>query len=667
MEWQPDRTKEALNPVALMQFSDESTALLLRTHRTLQYLPEAVRHCLESETCLKVGVGWDGPDKTKFANTFRFQPYGIHDLAQTAKQKGLKESGLKSLTEHFGWRMCKDGRMARSNWAQSEELSEDQIMYAAEDAYFSYLLYDKLNALPDPGPEDFAALDSGVLALQPGWGEQGIERRHDGLYCSLCDKGPMTVPMVVGRHLESTKHIKKVEGKKGIGLAPGQLHNIPALPEEYRSQHIISGADENGGSLKLGEFKCTLCDAGPFNAFATIDAHLKSKKHMRHMQPAPLEPAPIQEVFEQKDSFAERLWNMPNYVEVLEGGKMLDCTLCSSKAPAILAMCKHLGGNFHAKKCRQHGYPEVLWIEARNRVEEMASGKAVVREGFRKPKNCDEEDAQAARANAETKAKVKKVRDVFPLPQGWQEHKDPASAQYYYYHHATKTSTWIRPDPDPDPSAPACPTSLPSAEEAVEAQAATQATCDAQAESQHAPNQAQAEIQTQADVHAQPAEKVQSADQSQVQAQGPSNQTPVQIQNIVHAAAGEERKRSTWAQKKAAQAAEAAAASTAKDEEHARLPPGWVAVWSTDYGEYYYCDAAAHLAQWEQPVPHVQDPWKRLVDGHERAYWTCETADGILSFYEDDASWERLVDPQNRTFWGHSASGRRFWDQEVYV
>jgi len=158
LEWQPDRTKETDNPIALMQFADDKVALLLRTHRTRNWLPVSVMRTLLSESCKKVQVGWDGPDKQKMQSTFNFQPLGILDMAELAKVKGVAAQGLKSLSDHFGMKMQKDSRIARSNWAD-KELTDQQKLYAAEDAYFSFMLYQKLTLLPDApldrDPEQF--------------------------------------------------------------------------------------------------------------------------------------------------------------------------------------------------------------------------------------------------------------------------------------------------------------------------------------------------------------------------------------------------------------------------------------------------------------------------------------------------------------------------------
>merc|ERR1719350_73245 len=198
------------NPVALMQFGDRDMCLLLRTHRTRNWLPGAVIRCLMSDTCKKIGVGWDGPDKTKFQHTFHFLPSGIVDLSVRAKEKGIPEQGLKSLSERFSLRMKKDSRIARSNWATRQPLSREQVRYAAEDAYFTYILADKVEGLPDlPAQEAELAKIAvqGALEIPKDWEDQGIVRKHDGLWCAVCDKGPMMAD-IVKHHFEGQRHRK---------------------------------------------------------------------------------------------------------------------------------------------------------------------------------------------------------------------------------------------------------------------------------------------------------------------------------------------------------------------------------------------------------------------------------------------------------------------------
>ena len=206
VEWPPDGRKETDNPIALMQFADAETALLIRTHRTGHWLPPIITEVLTSDTCIKVCVGYDSADKHKMRMSFDLQPAGLLDLATLAAQKGLKEAGLKSLAEYFQYRIRKETRIARSNWAQPE-LTAEQQAYAAEDAYFTFLLREKLEELPDKKEEIQSLAVEGQLRLQEGWAEQGIEKRHDGLWCQLCHQGPMNTPDNVRTHLMGSNHV----------------------------------------------------------------------------------------------------------------------------------------------------------------------------------------------------------------------------------------------------------------------------------------------------------------------------------------------------------------------------------------------------------------------------------------------------------------------------
>mmetsp|Transcript_42105 Transcript_42105/g.97473 ORF Transcript_42105/g.97473 Transcript_42105/m.97473 type:complete len:600 (+) Transcript_42105:210-2009(+) len=429
MEWQPDRTKDSDNPIALMQFADEGTALLLRTHRTRNWLPTSVLKALLSETCTKVGVV--GPDKQKMQSTFNLLPVCVTDLSELARRKGIEEQGLKALSEHFGMKVRKDSRIARSNWA-APELSQGQVQYAAEDAYFSFLLHDKLRNLPDfvlPDQDGYENVNQGVLQLEPGWEEQGIERRHDGLYCALCEKGPMTVPMVVARHMEGKNHRRRMENKFGLGLPGGGGDD---LPDEYLLQGIVAGDGLN--DVRVGEFRCMICEAGPFSTLQTVDQHLKSKKHVRNTAP----PAPAPAV-EERDTFQQHMWNMPDYVTL--DGNTLTCNLCTSRATAVQAMRLHLSGDKHSRRCRAMKHDELIYIQQRDRLEVMSTGQAVVRSGCKPPKRNSSSKA-ATRAFGGGDAPL---ADKAPLPPGWEQHKDTASGQFYYYNTSTGVSQWHPP------------------------------------------------------------------------------------------------------------------------------------------------------------------------------------------------------------------------------
>lgn len=466
LEWVPDRTKAADNPIALMQFSDENTALLLRCHRSRSWLPSVVIRALESETCKKIGVGWDGPDKIKMGLSFDMLPNGIVDLCLIAERKGLSERGLKSMAEYFGLKPRKDTRVARSNWA-CRKLSEDQIQYAAEDAYFTFILLEKLLFLPDPTEDNQVSNAPGgaVVTLQPGWEDHGMVRKHDGLWCQLCEKGPMTVAGVVLRHMEGTKHRRKYEQKK--------THEYNAafeMPQNYVDEGIFAGNGYN--DVKVGEFKCATCDAGPFASIEVVESHLASRRHQKAVNP---EPEPTKEEKEKKprdkrrgkereerdedeedkgDPHAHMVWNLPDYVHVDEEKDCLVCSLCTASANAVLPMFMHLGGDKHARKCRSTKNDEVLYIKERDRMESLYTGQPIVRSGYRIPRKGDEPydwRSQAVKdAKRAARRNVDQLLGLQRLPPGWEEFVDEASGGYLFYYHAeTNETTWVRPVPVP--------------------------------------------------------------------------------------------------------------------------------------------------------------------------------------------------------------------------
>eukprot|EP00927_Polykrikos_kofoidii_P085267 TRINITY_DN922_c0_g2_i1.p1 TRINITY_DN922_c0_g2~~TRINITY_DN922_c0_g2_i1.p1 ORF type:complete len:583 (+),score=77.10 TRINITY_DN922_c0_g2_i1:243-1991(+) len=459
LEWVPDRTKEADNPIALMQFADETTAMLIRTHKTRNWLPSAVLQALLSEDCKKISVGWDGNDKQKMQRTFHIEPHGIIDLAVVAREKkGLAAQGLKALSGHFGMNMKKESRVARSNWACTR-LTRDQIQYAADDAYFTYILAEKLDRLPDMERlvEEKQVGAQAILEMSPGWDEQGIERRHDGLWCTICNRGPMTVPQVVDVHLGCQKHKKHMEAKSGCEAKNGGLE----LPPEYEAQGIVAGDGLNGA--KVGEYRCKLCNAGPFTAKTTVDAHVGSKKHQKALLPA-AEAASAVEGGPVKPTYEDVLWNLPDYVRVHEGAT-LECTLCSSRMNTLAHMHVHVDSNQHSKKCRALNIEEVIYIPSKGLLEVLSTGQPVVRQGFTQPRRRWKSGRTAVGLTSDCGLRRESGRvggttpicvdaqqrstvcdrPVVALPPGWREALDP-KGQVFYADLQTKVSQRTPPD-----------------------------------------------------------------------------------------------------------------------------------------------------------------------------------------------------------------------------
>lgn len=144
IEWRPDLEQGSDNPVALMQFASEDMCLLLRTHRTERWLPQVVRQILCSEEVPKISYAYDVSDRQKMLSSFGFQAAGVVDIVALSYERGLVFRGLRDLAQRFQFRMKKDARITCSDWACPSNLTREQIQYAAEDAYFAYLIHKEL-------------------------------------------------------------------------------------------------------------------------------------------------------------------------------------------------------------------------------------------------------------------------------------------------------------------------------------------------------------------------------------------------------------------------------------------------------------------------------------------------------------------------------------------
>lgn len=642
LEWQPDRSKEQDNPVALMQFADDTTALLIRTHRTRGWLPQAVVKALKSESCAKVGVGYDGNDKMKMQNTFNLQPSNVRDLAVVAKKKGLAEQGLKALCEHFGFKPKKDSRCARSDWAIAQ-LSLAQVQYAADDAYFPFMIDHLLDALPDAkeSPDD-NLVDKGILRMKEGWAEEGIVRKHDGLYCTTCGQGPMTVPETVQSHLGSKKHMKKMEIIRGAAA-------MPELPESWAQQGIVLGDTMNGTQV---EYRCTICETTMTSRVAA-EQHVGSNKHKK-MTGAP--GAAERKDVRPNDPFEDGLWNMPDYVSVED--TRLVCTLCNSQAASCLLMGRHLGGATHAKKCRSHMCEEIHFEQTRKRVEFLATGLPVVRTGFKAPRN-NKDTPTSGTCKHPTK---------LTLRDGWREATDKASGKSYYYNLETGQSTWDFREAAVEESARGREDTESEAEgedlpegwfETVDAK-----TGEAYYYTEEGNVQWERPRPLRRKKAALPVSRTQTlASDASVSGARPRTQASQQLlqpqpRSAKQAIADASQAR-TVVLTEPQPAASATSASRVTPPKR-RLPPGWHVI-ELPNRCYYYGDYHGQVSSIEAPEPCLDD-WRREVDSNGKAYW-CRSSPSDLWFYEDNPHWERVIDVDGAVFWAtNHHGGVRFFE-----
>jgi ribonuclease D len=138
-ETKPCFKKGHYHPVALLQLSTREQAFLIRLNKV--HLPEFIIEILEDTNITKVGVALKD-DLNALNKIVPFEPDGFIDLQQFVKQFGIEDNGLKKLVANIlGFRISKKSQT--SNWEQ-EELSREQLEYAATDAWVCRQMYEAL-------------------------------------------------------------------------------------------------------------------------------------------------------------------------------------------------------------------------------------------------------------------------------------------------------------------------------------------------------------------------------------------------------------------------------------------------------------------------------------------------------------------------------------------
>ncbi|MGE3975411.1 MAG: 3'-5' exonuclease [Bdellovibrionales bacterium] len=125
--------------VALLQLATENNAYLIRLHGIRQF--EFIKSIFENLQILKVGVAIRD-DLKHLQKIFKFTPKNFIELQSVAKEKGLKNMGLRKMTEEV-MQSSLSKKAKISNW-EVRTLSPEQIMYAATDAWIGLKLYQKI-------------------------------------------------------------------------------------------------------------------------------------------------------------------------------------------------------------------------------------------------------------------------------------------------------------------------------------------------------------------------------------------------------------------------------------------------------------------------------------------------------------------------------------------
>jgi len=142
-ETRPAFKKGQVYPVSLLQLSTSEQAFLFRINKI--GLPIGLIKILASPKILKMGVAIRDDIKI-LQRIVPFKPGGFIELQDLVKNYGIENFSLKKLSAIIlGFRISKSARL--SNW-DAPELTEQQLIYGATDAWVSCEIYKQLLITP---------------------------------------------------------------------------------------------------------------------------------------------------------------------------------------------------------------------------------------------------------------------------------------------------------------------------------------------------------------------------------------------------------------------------------------------------------------------------------------------------------------------------------------
>ena len=138
-ETKPSFKKGEFYHVSLLQLATDKHALLFRLHHLKDF--SLLKMFFEDASIIKAGVAIHD-DIKGLQRIFPFAPHGFIELAEIAKQKNLKNFGLKGMTEEV-LKLTLSKKAKLSNW-EASDLKAEQLYYAASDAWIGKKLYEAL-------------------------------------------------------------------------------------------------------------------------------------------------------------------------------------------------------------------------------------------------------------------------------------------------------------------------------------------------------------------------------------------------------------------------------------------------------------------------------------------------------------------------------------------
>lgn len=138
-ETKPAFKKGEYYAVSLLQLASDDVALLFRLHYLKDF--SLIKILFEDKHVIKAGVAIRDDIKA-LQKLFHFSPHGFIELSDVAKERNMKNFGLKGMTEEaLSLTLSKKAKL--SNW-EARELRPEQLQYAATDAWIGRKLYETL-------------------------------------------------------------------------------------------------------------------------------------------------------------------------------------------------------------------------------------------------------------------------------------------------------------------------------------------------------------------------------------------------------------------------------------------------------------------------------------------------------------------------------------------
>jgi ribonuclease D len=136
----------------VLQFATVERAYIFQAHCAESH--PAIVELLKSTELVKIGFGLGG-DLHQISQRFGIRPGSIVDLDRSFRQLGYRNAvGAKSAVAMlFNRKFLKSKSVTTSNWAM-KQLTERQLLYAANDAYAALQVYHALQAGGNPQPPD---------------------------------------------------------------------------------------------------------------------------------------------------------------------------------------------------------------------------------------------------------------------------------------------------------------------------------------------------------------------------------------------------------------------------------------------------------------------------------------------------------------------------------